>query len=62
MLKDACLLAKIDADTAENERHFAEMLPNIGKFLARATGFGERAGEGRRGRRGGRGSAAGRTW
>ena len=27
MQKNACLLAKIDADTAENEQHLAENLP-----------------------------------
>ena len=27
MLQNAYLLAKIGADTAENEQHFAEMLP-----------------------------------
>ena len=30
MLKNAYLLAKIGADTAENERNFAEYLPRIG--------------------------------
>ena len=30
MLKNAYLLAKIGADTAENELTFAENLPNIG--------------------------------
>ena len=30
MLKNAYLLAKIGADTAENERNFAENLPKIG--------------------------------
>ena len=30
MLKNAYLLAKIGADTAENERFFAENLPKIG--------------------------------
>ena len=29
MLQNACLLAKIGADTAENERNFAENLPKI---------------------------------
>ena len=29
MLKNAYLLAKIGADTAENERNFAEILPKI---------------------------------
>ena len=32
MLKNAYLLAKIGADTAENERSFAENLPNIGNY------------------------------
>ena len=32
MLKTACLLSKIGADTAENERHFAENLPKIGNY------------------------------
>ena len=32
MLKNAYLLAKIGADTAENERHFAENLPKIGNY------------------------------
>ena len=30
MLKNAYLLAKIGADTAENEQHFAEILPKTG--------------------------------
>ena len=30
MLQNACLLAKIGADTAENEQHFAESLPTTG--------------------------------
>ena len=30
MLQNAYLLAKIGADTAENERHIAENLPKIG--------------------------------
>ena len=34
MLKNAYLLAKIGADTAENERHFAENLPKIGSSAA----------------------------
>ena len=32
MLQNAYLLAKIGADTAENERHFAEKLPKIGNY------------------------------
>ena len=31
MLTNAYLLAKIGADTAENEQHFAENLPKIGR-------------------------------
>ena len=37
MLKNAYLLAKIGADTAENERHFAEILP-IGRRVAAGVG------------------------
>ena len=33
MLQNAYLLAKIGADTAENERNFAEKLPKIGNYL-----------------------------
>ena len=32
MLQNACLLAKIGADTAENEQHFAEILPKTGNY------------------------------
>ena len=32
MLQNAYLLAKIGADTAENEQHFAEKLPKIGNY------------------------------
>ena len=32
MLSNAYLLAKIGADTAENEQHFAENLPKIGNY------------------------------
>ena len=32
MLQNAYFLAKIGADTAENEQHFAEILPNIGNY------------------------------
>ena len=32
MLQNAYSLAKIGADTAENERHFAEILPKIGNY------------------------------
>ena len=33
MLKNAYLIAKIGADTAENEQHFAEVLPKTGNYL-----------------------------
>ena len=32
MLKNANLLAKIGADTAENEQHFAKNLPKTGNY------------------------------
>ena len=32
MLQNAYLLSKIGADTAENERNFAENLPKIGNY------------------------------
>ena len=32
MLQNAYFLAKIGADTAENERNFAEILPKIGNY------------------------------
>ena len=32
MLQNADLLAKIGADTAENERNFAEILPKNGNY------------------------------
>ena len=32
MLQNAYLIAKIGADTAENERNFAENLPKIGNY------------------------------
>ena len=39
MLQNAYLLAKIGADTAENEQHFAEILPKIGNYpTGRLTG------------------------
>ena len=37
MLKNAYLLAKIRADTAENEQHFAEMLPKTGNYPLEAS-------------------------
>ena len=39
MLQNAYFLAKIGADTAENEQHFAENLPKIGNY---PTGPGAR--------------------
>ena len=41
MLKNAYLLAKIGADTAENEQHFAEMLlvARLASFRAPLVGF-----------------------
>ena len=41
MLKNAYFLAKIGADTAENEQHFAEILP-IGRGVAGRRGAGRR--------------------
>ena len=35
MLQNAYLLAKIGADTAENERNFGEILPKFATTLAR---------------------------
>ena len=32
MLQNAYFLAKIGADTAENEQHFAEILPKLGNY------------------------------
>ena len=48
MLKNAYFLAKIGADTAENEQHFAEILP-IGRRVADPTparARGDRSGTG----------------
>ena len=45
MLQNAYFAAKIGADTAENEQHFAEILP-IGRRVGEAQGRG--AGRGRR--------------
>ena len=36
MLQNAYFLAKIGADTAENEQHFAEILPKIGNYPTNA--------------------------
>ena len=45
MLKNAYLLAKIGADTAENELNFAEILP-IGRDGACSDGLGRAEGRG----------------
>ena len=37
MLQNAYLLAKIGADTAENEQQFAEILPKISANLVKAA-------------------------
>ena len=42
MLQNAYFLAKIGADTAENEQHFAEILPKFGNY---PTGWTESAGQ-----------------
>ena len=44
MLQNAYLLAKIGADTAENERKFAENLPKRAKFCRNERNFAEVAG------------------
>ena len=38
MLKSAYLFAKIGADTAENKRKFAEILPKFGNYLTGRRG------------------------
>ena len=38
MLQNAYFLAKIGADTAENEQHFAENLPKIGNYPTGPSG------------------------
>ena len=40
MLQNAYLLAKIGADTAENEQNFAENLPKIGNHPTGPSGPG----------------------
>ena len=60
MLQNAYFLAKIGADTAENEQHFAEILPKTGNYPTgpnvrrggpdRARFLLEAPGEGGRGR------------
>ena len=49
MLSNAYLLAKIGADTAENEQRFAEILPNFRLLVRRSRQSAEPA-AGRRGR------------
>ena len=48
MLQNAYFLAKIGADTAENEQHFAEILPKIGNYPTGRPCSGSRAGRPRR--------------
>ena len=38
MLQNAYFLAKIGADTAENEQHLAEILPTTGNYPTRPPG------------------------
>ena len=45
MLQNAYFLAKIEADTAENEQHFAEILP-IGRRVADRYRLGRTLSEG----------------
>ena len=52
MLQNAYFLAKIGADTAEIEQHFAEILPKIGKTTLRVV-RGQPRGPGGAGRHGG---------
>ncbi len=54
MLQNAYFLAKIGADTAENEQHFAEILPKLGNCRRHGDGRGARRHDG--GRRGALGS------
>ena len=64
MLQNAYLLAKIGADTAENEQHFAEILPKTGNYPAGSAVGARRAApraecrRRRTGRRRGAGGAA----
>ena len=55
MLQNAYFLAKIGADTAENEQHFAEILPIDRRVAPRGAGLERR----RRGRKRDLGSARG---
>ena len=56
MLKSTYLLAKIGTDTAENEQHFAEILPKTGNYPTGPVAGGDGARRGHRARRGGAGS------
>ena len=58
MLQNAYFLAKIGADTAENERNFVEILPKIGNYPTGRRGAAV-AGGGRGGRQGEAGASAG---
>ena len=62
MLQNAYFLAKISVDTAENERHFAEILPKLATTLPAPPGAAARAApaaaQGRRERRADRQPAA----
>ena len=42
MLQNAYFLAKIGADTAENEQHFAEILPKTGNYPTEPEPWTER--------------------
>ena len=44
MLQNAYLVAEIGADTAENERHFAENLPTTGNYPTGPLPYGSAAG------------------
>ena len=59
MLKNAYFLAKIGADTAENEQHFAEILP-IGRRVADWWDCGPAGGGPRRADQAARGARRGR--
>ena len=58
MLQNAYLLAKIGADTAENERNFAENLPKIGNYPTGPLPYGAAAACAARGRGSGRTSSS----
>ena len=60
MLQNAYFLAKIGADIAENEQHFAEILPKIGNYPTGPPGPAVRRGPRARSRS--RGDRAARGW